>query len=41
TWLGQQFGWRTGFEFSALIAFLTVAVVILYIPKIQVQATAS
>ncbi|MCK4080594.1 MULTISPECIES: MFS transporter [Acinetobacter] len=41
TWLGQQFGWRTGFEFSAFIAFLTVAVVILYIPKIQVQATAS
>ena len=41
TWLGQQFGWRTGFEFSALIAFLTVAVVIRYIPKIQVQATAS
>lgn len=41
TWLGQQFGWRTGFEFSALIAFLTVAVVILYISKIQVQATAS
>ena len=41
TWLGQQFGWRTGFEFSAFIAFLTVAAVIFGIPHIQVHATAS
>lgn len=41
TWLGQQFGWRTGFEFSAFIAFLTVAAVIFGIPQIQVHATAS
>ncbi len=36
TWLGQLYGWRAGFEFSASIAFLTVVV-----PKMQLDHTAS
>ena len=32
TWVGQQFGWRSGFEFSALIALVTlVSVAVLYL----------
>ncbi|MBO3659189.1 MFS transporter [Acinetobacter haemolyticus] len=41
TWLGQQFGWKTGFEFSALIAFITLIGIGLFVPNIRPQKTAS
>ena len=41
TWLGQSFGWRSGFEFSAIIAFITVLAVAACVPKIAVPAGAS
>ena len=41
TWLGQHFGWRAGFEFSATIAFFTLIAVACFVPNIPVQATAS
>lgn len=41
TWVGQQFGWRSGFEFSALIALVTLVSVAVFVPQIQVRGTAS
>ncbi|WP_288397822.1 MFS transporter [uncultured Acinetobacter sp.] len=41
TWVGQQFGWRSGFEFSALIALVTLVSVAVFVPQIQVRSTAS
>lgn len=37
TWLGQQFGWKAGFEFSATIAFITLIGVSLFVPNIPLQ----
>lgn len=41
TWMGQQFGWRSGFEFSAAIAFITLIAIIFFVPNIPVHKTAS
>lgn len=41
TWLGQNYGWRAGFEFSASIAFLTVIAIFFFVPQIQQKQTAS
>lgn len=41
TWLGQQFGWKSGFEFSAVLAFITLIGVSLFAPNIPLQKTAS
>ncbi|MBK0063045.1 MULTISPECIES: MFS transporter [unclassified Acinetobacter] len=41
TWLGQQFGWRSGFEFSSIIAFVTLLAIAFFVPQIPVRATAS
>lgn len=41
TWIGQKFGWRSGFEFSAIIAFLTLIAIIVFVPHIPVHDTAS
>ncbi|MBJ9984964.1 MFS transporter [Acinetobacter sp. S40] len=41
TWLGQQFGWRSGFEFSSIIAFFTLLAIAFFVPQIPVRATAS
>lgn len=41
TWIGQQFGWRSGFEFSAAIAFITLISVAIFVPHIAVRTTAS
>lgn len=37
TWLGQHWGWRIGFEFSASLAFLTIFAIGLCVPKISAQ----
>lgn len=41
TWLGQHWGWRSGFEFAALIGVLTIAATWLALPKIAAPANAS
>lgn len=41
TWIGQQFGWRSGFEFSALIAFVTLISVAIFVPNIPLRDNAS
>lgn len=41
TWLGQQYGWRAGFEFSASIAFLTVIAIVFSLPQMPLNQTAS
>lgn len=41
TWLGQHWGWRSGFEFSAFIGVLTIAAIWLALPKIAAPANAS
>lgn len=41
TWLGQHWGWRSGFEFAALIGVLTIAAIWLALPKIAAPANAS
>ena len=41
TWLGQNYGWRAGFEFSASIAFLTVVTICFFVPQMQQKQTAS
>lgn len=41
TWLGQNYGWRAGFEFSASIAFLTVIAICFFVPQMQQKETAS
>ncbi|TCB78219.1 MFS transporter [Acinetobacter sp. ANC 4173] len=41
TWMGQQFGWRSGFEVSATIAFITLIAIIIFVPNIPVHKTAS
>jgi DHA1 family inner membrane transport protein len=41
TWLGQHWGWRSGFQFAALIGILTIAAIWLALPKIAAQANAS
>ncbi|AFJ03713.1 MFS permease [Methylophaga frappieri] len=41
TWLGQTFGWRAGFEFSAMIALLTILAISFFVPKIKPSATSS
>jgi DHA1 family inner membrane transport protein len=41
TWLGQHWGWRSGFEFAALIGILTIAAIWLALPKIAAPANAS
>lgn len=41
TWLGQHLGWRTGFEFSALLAFLTIIAIGLCIPRMPIPKGAS
>ncbi len=41
TWLGQTYGWRAGFEFSAVIAFLTILAISFFVPRISPCASAS
>ncbi|AXY56952.1 MFS transporter [Acinetobacter chinensis] len=41
TWLGQNYGWRSGFEFSASLAFLTVVAISFCVPQIAVDRSAS
>lgn len=41
TWLGQYWGWRSGFEFAAFIGVLTIAAIWLALPKIAAPANAS
>ncbi len=41
TWLGQNYGWRAGLEFSASIAFLTVVTICFFVPQMQQKQTAS
>ena len=41
TWLGQHYGWRAGFEFSASIAFLTVVAIGMCLPRMPQQQSAS
>lgn len=41
TWLGQHWGWRSGFEFAAFIGVLTIAAIWLALPKIAAPANAS
>ncbi|PJG42802.1 MFS transporter [Acinetobacter tandoii] len=41
TWLGQNYGWRAGFEFSTSIAFLTVVTICFFVPQMQQKQTAS
>lgn len=41
TWLGQTFGWRAGFEFSAMIALITILAISFYVPRIKPHASAS
>lgn len=41
TWLGQHWGWRSGFQFAALIGVLTIAAIWLALPKIAAPANAS
>lgn len=41
TWMGQQFGWRSGFEVSATIAFITLIAIIIFVPNIPIHKTAS
>ncbi|MDR0237991.1 MFS transporter [Acinetobacter sp.] len=41
TWIGQKFGWRSGFELSAVIAFLTLIAMLIFIPNIPVHKAAS
>lgn len=41
TWLGQTYGWRVGFEFSAVIALLTILAISFFVPRIKPHASAS
>jgi len=41
TWLGQHYGWRSGFELSVLLAALCFIAVAYFVPKIPVHAGAS
>lgn len=41
TWLGQTYGWRTSFEFSAFIALMTMISISLFVPNIRTNASAS
>lgn len=41
TWLGQNFGWRAGFNFSASIAVLTLIAIIIFVPSIPNHASSS
>ncbi len=41
TWLGQHWGWRSGFEFAAFIGVLTIAAIWRALPKIAAPANAS
>lgn len=41
TWLGQHWGWRSGFQFAAFIGVLTIAAIWLALPKIAAPANAS
>ncbi len=41
TWLGQHWGWRSGFEFAALIGVLTIIAIWLALPKIPAPANAT
>ena len=41
TWLGQHWGWRSGFQFAALIGVLTIVAIWLALPKIAAPANAS
>ncbi|AOA58506.1 MFS transporter [Acinetobacter larvae] len=41
TWLGQQFGWRAGFQFSASIAVITLFAIAYAVPNIPLRASAS
>ena len=41
TWIGQQFGWRSGFEFSTAIAIVTLIAILFFVPNISVPKTAS
>lgn len=41
TWLGQSFGWRAGFELSALLAVICLCAMAAFVPKVPVHATAS
>lgn len=41
TWLGQLFGWRSGFEFSAAVAVVTLIAVAAFVPRITPHASAS
>jgi DHA1 family inner membrane transport protein len=41
TWLGQTFGWRAGFEFSAMIALITILAISFCVPRIKPHASAS
>ena len=41
TWLGQHWGWRSGFQFAAFIGVLTIIAIWLALPKIAAPANAS
>lgn len=41
TWLGQTYGWRAGFELSAVIALLTILAISFFVPRIKPCASAS
>lgn len=41
TWLGQHFGWRSGFLLSTVLAVISLVGMLLYVPKLSIKATAS
>lgn len=41
TWLGQHYGWYSGFGFSAAIAFLTMFSIIYWVPRVPSHAKSS
>jgi DHA1 family inner membrane transport protein len=41
TWLGQTYGWRISFEFSAFIALLTMISISVFVPNIRTSANSS
>lgn len=41
TWLGQTYGWRAGFEFSAVTALFTILAISFLVPRIKPCTSAS
>lgn len=41
TWLGQTLGWRAGFEFSAVVALITILAIGMLVPRSETHASAS